>query len=104
MNDTTEKHGERVKRRILEMGLQLWRVDPSYVTARRIASELNMVHSNVLYHFGGHTAALKDAIAFHAVKQGESRVIVSLIAMQHKAIAHLSDAQRLEHMQAARAI
>jgi len=94
-------HGERVKLRILEMGLQLWRANPSYVSARRIAHELGLTHGAVLYHFG-HSAALIDAIAFHAVKQGESRVIVSLIGMQHKSIGHLSDAQRLEHMRAAR--
>lgn len=95
-------HGERVKLRILEMGLRLWRVNPAYVSARRIALELDMTHGAVLYHFG-HTAALVDAIAFHAVQQGEARVIVSLIGMQHKAVAHMSDAQRLGHIQAARA-
>lgn len=95
-------HGERVKLRILEMGLRLWRVNPSYVSARRIALELGLTHSAVLYHFG-HTAAMIDAIAFHCVKQGDSRVIVSLIGMQHKAVAHMSDAQRLGHIQAARA-
>lgn len=94
-------HGDRVKQRILDMGVQLWRADPSYVTAGRIGHELGMTHSAVLYHFG-HTAALKDAIAAHAVKQGESRVIVHLIAMQHKSVAFMSDATRLQHMTAAR--
>lgn len=99
--DSGGSHGERVKLRILEMGLQLWRADPSYVSAHRIGHELGMTHSAVLYHFG-HTAALKDAIAAHAVAKGESRVIVSLIGMQHKAVAHMDDVQRLEHMSAAR--
>jgi AcrR family transcriptional regulator len=98
----TGSHGERVKLRILEMGLRLWRANPSYVSARRIAHELDMTHGAVLYHFG-HTAALVDAIAYHAVREGEARVIVSLIGMQHKAVAHMDDAQRLEHISAARA-
>jgi AcrR family transcriptional regulator len=98
---TRDTHGERVRLRILEMGVQLWRVDPSYVTARRIAHELQMTHSAVLYHFG-HIIALKDAVAYHAVKQGESRVIVHLIAGNHAAVASMSDAERQEHMRLAR--
>jgi AcrR family transcriptional regulator len=103
MEQTLEagSHGERVKARILEMGVRLWRVDPSYVSARRIGIELGMTHSAVLYHFG-HSAAMVDAIAAHAVERGESRVIVSLIGMQHKAVASMSDAARLQHMRAAR--
>ncbi|RUW55638.1 hypothetical protein EOA32_01055 [Mesorhizobium sp. M1A.F.Ca.ET.072.01.1.1] len=97
----TASHGERVKQKIVEMGLRLWRVDPSYVTARRIAHELGMTHSAVLYHFG-FTAELVNTIAYHAVKQGDARVIVHLIAMNHKAVAHLTDAQRLEFMRIAR--
>lgn len=94
---TAEKHGDQVKRRILEMGLTLWRVDPSYVTARRIGHELGMTHSAVLYHFK-HSHAMRDAIAYHAVKEGEPRVMASLILEKHKAVAHLSEAQRLEIM------
>ena len=83
------------------MGMTLWRVDPAYVTARRIAKELNMSHGSVCYHFPRGERSLKDAIAFHAVAEGESRVIVHLIAGNHKAVAHMDDAQRLEHMRAA---
>ena len=95
MEDNT--HGARVRLSILEMGLRLWAVDPTYVSARRIANELDMTHSNVLYHFK-HTQGLKDAIAFHAVKQGESRVIVHLIASGHKAIAAMDEPARQEHL------
>lgn len=91
------KHGDQIKRDILRMGVQLWSVDPSYVSARRIASELNMTHANVLYHFK-HTQGLKDAIAFYAVKNGESRVIIHLIAMNHHAVAAMSDDERRQHM------
>lgn len=98
----TGSHGERVKLRILETGLRLWHVNPSYVSARRIAQELGLTHSAVLYHFG-HSAAMIDAIAFHAVKQGEARVIVSLIGMQHKCIAHMDNEQLAAWIKAARA-
>lgn len=93
--------GELTKRRILEMGMTLWRVDPAYVTARRIAKELNMSHGSVCYHFPRGERSLKDAIAFHAVTEGESRVIVHLIAMNHKAVSHMDDTARQEHVRAA---
>lgn len=95
------EQGTRTRRAILDMGLTLWRVDPSYVTARRIARELDMTHGSVCYHFPHGQQRLRDAIAAHAVQQGESRVIVSLIGQRHKAVAHLDEAQRLEHMRAA---
>ena len=88
------------KLKILEMGLRLWRVDPSYVTTRRIENELEMSHGTVQYHFGGLTS-LKNAIAYHAVKQGESRVIVHLITSKHPAVADLTEAERLEHFRLA---
>jgi AcrR family transcriptional regulator len=86
-------HGSRVRLRILEMGLRLWLVDPAFVTARRIGQELGLTHGAVLYHFG-HSAGLSNAIAFHAVKQGEERIIAQLILQKHKAVAHFTDAQR----------
>lgn len=89
------------KTRILEMGLRLWMVDPSYVTMRRIASELNMTHGTVSYHCKRGEMSLRDMIAHHAVKQGEARVIASLITMKHKAVSHMDDATRLEYMRVA---
>lgn len=93
MAEYVTKHGDAVRLRILEMGLTLWRVDPTYVTARRIASELGLTHPTILYHFKT-SAALTNAIAFHAVKQGEARVIVHLIAMKHPAVATMPDVER----------
>lgn len=93
-------HGQNVRREILRMGLQLWCVDPAYVTARKIANELQMTHGNVLHHFQS-SLKLRDAIAYYAVKEGESRVIANLILTKHSAIAHLSEAERLEHLQRA---
>lgn len=97
MNERSNEHGEAVRRRILEMGLQLWRVDPAYVTARRIAHELDMTHTAILYHFK-HSRGLTDAIAYYAVQQGESRVIARLIIAKHPAITAMSEAERMKHM------
>jgi len=94
--------GERTKLAILEIGLRLWRVDPAMVTARRIARELDLTHGAVCYHFRRGERSLKDAIAFHAVEQGEARVIAHLIAGNHKAVTHFTDEQRQEVMRAAR--
>lgn len=88
--------GRDAKLRILEMGCRLWAANPSYVTARRIANELGMTHSNVLYHFD-HSKNLVDAIAFHAVKEGDSRVITHLIAARHSAVLSMSPADKTKH-------
>lgn len=93
--------GNKTKLEILEMGLRLWRVDPAYVTARRIASELDVVHGTVGYHFANRERSLRDAIAYHAVEQGDERVIAQLIIERHKAVAHLTDTQRSEYLQKA---
>jgi len=92
--------GEMTRRCILETGVRLWRVDPQYVTARRIATELNLTHGAVIYHFS-RGQRLRDAVAQHAVNEGDARVIASLIAMQHKAAASLTEVQRLEFMRLA---
>lgn len=94
--------GERTKLSILETGLRLWRVDPAYVTARRIAKELGLTHGAIQHHFRHSELSMKDAIAYHCVEQGEAKVIVHLIASNHKAVAHLDDGQRMEYMRQAR--
>lgn len=91
-----------IKVDILEMGLRLWRADVE-PSARRIAIELKLSsHAAVLYHFKS-SLGLRNAIAYHAVEQGESRVIVRLISENHTAVASMSDDMRQEHMRACRA-
>lgn len=94
--------GEKMKRDILDMGLTLWRVDPAYVTARRIARELGIVHGTVFYHFSRGERSLKDAVAFYSVQQGESKVIAYLIGVNHKAIQHMDDEEKLKHLHLAK--
>lgn len=100
MSDDTKSHGDRVRRTILDAGLRLWAagIEPS---ARRIGSEVGLTHAGVLHHFVTSTR-LRDAVATHAVKQGESRVIVQLIGTGHAAVSGLTDIERMTHLQLAR--
>lgn len=90
MSDT---HGERVKASILATGLELWRVDPAWVTSRRIGRKLQMTHAGVLYHFGD-WAALRAAIACEAVRTGDPVIVPQLITTHDPAAGALSDADR----------
>ncbi len=89
-----ETKGDKTKEKILEAGVKLW---PN-ITAQAVAAEAKMTHPNVLYHFPGDT--LKFAVAEHAVRKGESRVIVQLMAEKHPAIKNLSAADRIRHFNA----
>ena len=90
---TDRTHGERVRASILATGLELWRDDPTAVSARRIARTLGMSHCNVLYHFKS-ASALKDALAVEAVRVGDAVVVPQLIAARHAAVADLPPADR----------
>ena len=89
--------GDKTFHSILEAGRKLW---PS-VTARGVARELGMTHGAVLYHCRRAQASLPDLIAAHAVSEGDGRIIVHLIATQHKAVAHFDDALRLAYLRQA---
>lgn len=93
--------GERTRVAILETGLRLWQagVDP---TGRRIATELDLSHAAVAYHFPGHR--LRSALAYHAVKTGNSRVIVQLIGEKNAAVASMSEAECISHLRHVRAL
>lgn len=88
-------HGEKTKQRIVTTGLQLW---PN-VSARKIARALGLTHTAVLYHYGT-SAALRDAVALHAVAVGDRAIVPQLIASRHAAAASLTAAQRAEYLAA----
>lgn len=69
------------------------RNDPDKLSARAIGRSMNMTHAAILYHWRT-SAALKDAVAAHAVKSNDSRVMLYLIGARHPAVAGLSDEQR----------
>jgi AcrR family transcriptional regulator len=79
------------KERILDAGVKLW---PN-ITLQAIADEAKLTHPAILYHFPGVT--LKREIIKHAIKTGESRIIVQLIAAKHPAIRGMSEADRIRH-------
>ncbi|HRQ13045.1 MAG TPA: TetR family transcriptional regulator [Promineifilum sp.] len=91
------KHGDKVRRNILDAGVRLWRDNPSKLSARKIAAELRMSHASVLYHFGT-AEGLRNAIASHAVTMGDQRVVAMLIAERHSTVAHLTAAERQAYL------
>lgn len=89
------KHGDEMKRLILETGVQLWQKDPTRVTSRNIAGEIGITHAGIIYHFKGN---LRDAVAKYAVEIGNSHVIVQLLASRHKAVKKMSKEERARHL------
>lgn len=86
------KHGDKIREKILNAGVEIWPdVTPSNIA--KIAKLKS--HSVVLYHFK--SDELKNAVAEHAVNIGNSRVIVQLIAMKHKAVKKLNVRERNKH-------
>lgn len=81
------------KERILKAGLKLW---PD-VGPRAIGRALDMSHARVLYYFGN-AADLSDAIANYAVAQGNSKVIVQLIAVGHSAVRKMKTELRHKYV------
>lgn len=101
MQTNSNAAGERTRLDILEMGVRLWQsgVDP---VARRIASELKLSHAAIAYHFPGNK--LRKALAYHAVKTGNSRVIVQLIGEKNAAVEHMTEAECITHLRHVRAL
>lgn len=81
----------KMRKKILEKGLQLWRKDASKVSARNIARELGMSHSGVLYYFQGD---LKDRLAEYAIEKKDAKVIAQLIASSHPSVKNMDKKTR----------
>lgn len=86
--------GEKTREKILQAGVKLW----PHVTFHNVAGLSGLTPPAVLYHFPNGT--LKDAVAEYAVEVGESKVIVQLMAADHKAAKKLSPADRIRHFNA----
>ena len=84
-----EKQGKRTRELILESGLKLW---PN-VTPSAIAADLGITHATVLYHFEN----VKEAVAQYALDTDCSRVIVQMLASNHKLTKDMSGSERLRH-------
>lgn len=92
MQRTTNVKGEQTKEKILKAGLQLW---PN-VTPSTIAAKLGITHASVLYHFTN----VKEAVAQYAVDNDCSKVIVQMLATNHKLVKDMPAAERLRHFTA----
>ena len=86
------KHGDKIKKEILQQGCMIWAEDVSKLSARAIGKRMGgYTHSAVLYHFGTFEK-LKNAIAEHAVQSGFDPVIRQLQAVDHSALSLLKSA------------
>lgn len=85
------KHGDKVKIKILQAGLQQWRVSYRNVTARNIAKTLGLTHAAVLYHF---PEGVEQAVAKYAVEQKDKTVIRQLITSNHPAVSEFSTGEK----------
>lgn len=85
------KAGETTRAAILTAGLDIMRADPTALNSHSIGRALHRPHQTVLYHFKT-AEALRDAVAAHAVKCDDRRVIRYLIVTEHVAVAGMRDA------------
>lgn len=83
--------GQKTKEKILNAGLELW---PN-ITLQAVSKATDLTHPGILYHFPNGT--LKEAIAEYAVETGNSKVIVQLILVEHKAVSGMSPSERDDH-------
>lgn len=85
-----------IEQKILNAGVALW---PD-VTLSAIARALDLNSHVNIFHYFKNVKELKDAIAVYAVKTGNSRVIMQLVAADHAAVKDLSQADRIRHFNA----
>ena len=83
------------KRKILDTGLMVWKVNPLGVNAYAIARVMGITHGAVLYHF---PTSVRDAVAEHAVEMEDRKIIAQLITANHSSICHLSVKERLDYL------
>lgn len=81
--------------KILDAGVALY---PD-ATLQKIADRVgNITRQGIHHHFPNGT--LHDAIAEHAVRTKNSRVVLQLMASGHKAVESLSPSERIKHFNA----
>lgn len=89
-----QSHGDKTREKILKAGVEIW---PN-VSLSAVARAVGLTHPAVLYHFPNNS--LENAIAEYAVKIGESKIIMFLIAYEHPAVKKMSIADRIKHFNA----
>ena len=86
---------KNTKRKILNVGIMMWLEDPMTVNAHAIAKRMGMTHGAVLYHF---PEGVKDSVALHAVKTGNSKIICQLIVADHIAVEQMNEKIKAEYL------
>lgn len=90
------KHGDKTRLAILDTGLKLWSLGRE-PTPSAVATAMGMTRTAIHWHFNS-GFKLKEALAEHAIRQGNSRVIVQLIATNHHAVGTMGDLERQTHL------
>jgi len=81
--------GEASRRAIVQAGLALWREGgEAAVSARRIATMVNMTHAGVIYPWGS-AARMRAEVARTAVAMGDPGIIRQLIVSGHSAVSDM---------------
>jgi len=86
---------KNTKKNILQTGVEMWLENPMSVNAHAIARRMGMTHGAILYHF---PISVRDAVADHAVENGNCAIICQLIASGHKAVNELTAELRDEYL------
>ena len=90
-------YSKKVKKEILDKGLELYKEDPAKLNHHSLAKELNISNAKIHYHFG---SDLKSAVLRHAVDMGDSHVIVGLIASKSDLVEGLTKQEKQKHLDA----
>lgn len=88
------KMAKDTKEKILNEGIKMWLENYMSVNANAIARRLGVTHGTVLYHF---PLGVREAVAAHAVKIGNSKIIRHLIVTDHPAVDNLSPSERSKY-------
>ena len=88
-------YSETVRKDILTKGLEIFKADPAKLNHHFVAKELGISNAKIHYHFG---TDLKHAVLSYAVEQGDSHVVVGLIASKDRMVAHMTKAERQKHI------
>lgn len=88
----------RKKDDILKAGVRLWEKDHSNVTVSKVAAELGISHSLVLYHF---PEGFKEAVKQYAFDHKNVKVIAQLIVTGDRLAEGLCPTERMKYLKKA---
>lgn len=93
------KKGNKTREAILKAGLELWKINPSLISAVNIAKKIGKTHPTVYHHFKSEEH-LQKAVALYGVQKDDSIVIVSLMLTGNPLVSKLCEDERQKHLNA----